>query len=895
MRSHILIFALALATTAANGGSTIEVTSDNSPYQLTADVTDATTLSIAEGCVLDLNGHNLVFVGDNAGLTFQSGAEIVSDTSSTLTFALSSSSRFAEDQFANVTFNGKLKIVINGKSTGNKWLFGGHSNGNPQNNNHTGGTVFDSFNPTGSLTEPTIDNSASYVRFGGYSVTGTTVFSKDLGEGSVTLRNGSLIAYTGPASSADYTQPWSELIAENTDGNAYTNVLRMEQRLGVRTGMKVKGEQNAKLLLASKNSAIEWNADFSEYSGWLGFRVDNGSLSGASPMINFCANFDNIETIGFPKAKVQIFEPTNGDNTIYQFRLKNFGNKTITIGELSTPETLKLGTTRIVVMNVGSPTMCNLKVGILNTDATFNGTISKNGAHDIAIEKAGEKTWTLGGANTYTGGTTISGGTLEVANNDALSTSGNIVFAGGTLKYGENITADYSARIKNSTSPIYIDTGDNDEIEWATAIDDTNISGITKSGNGTLKLSAAQVPTGAITVEAGTLKYSAVNSNITEATFKISEDAVLELEDNSTDNQTINNDDTRRVKISGAGTLRLKSTGTKSWRLFLRDALFTDFTGTIEFAHEKNFSTNVGGFMDAYSTGLKNATVRCTGTPNSSGSVIMAFDGNCDYTVGAIDIENANARIYVHYQRAITFGSKADSVINGGFTGSQNTGDNAAFIKVGNATTLTLGQNFVMPSTATLEIKEGTLINYANLSEINLTVYEGITFINYGTIGTVIYKNNNGSTVGVFSNDKITNCTGKERAQQLADFVLPMDNDKQNKSYFTRTVTSAENSSWNVEYKLDESQVTPKFEADAVGQAATIEGQSIKFNHENMNLKPGLYYAISAMTDPDEEAKADSYTLYTAENASNFSLSADLPESGVKYYKVLVSDNEKGD
>jgi autotransporter-associated beta strand protein len=56
-----------------------------------------------------------------------------------------------------------------------------------------------------------------------------------------------------------------------------------------------------------------------------------------------------------------------------------------------------------------------LTTGGNNTSTTFSGVI-QDGAGVTGLTKIGTGTFTLTGANTYTGGTTISAGTLQIGN-----------------------------------------------------------------------------------------------------------------------------------------------------------------------------------------------------------------------------------------------------------------------------------------------------------------------------------------------------------------------------------------------------------------------------------------------------------------------------------------------
>jgi autotransporter-associated beta strand protein len=69
----------------------------------------------------------------------------------------------------------------------------------------------------------------------------------------------------------------------------------------------------------------------------------------------------------------------------------------------------------------------NLTIGARNLDTVFSGVISEAGA----LVKTGTGTLTLSGANTYTGGTTISFGTVKTSHSSALGTGPVAVSAAG--------------------------------------------------------------------------------------------------------------------------------------------------------------------------------------------------------------------------------------------------------------------------------------------------------------------------------------------------------------------------------------------------------------------------------------------------------------------------------
>ncbi|MCE9630553.1 MAG: autotransporter-associated beta strand repeat-containing protein [Planctomycetia bacterium] len=134
----------------------------------------------------------------------------------------------------------------------------------------------------------------------------------------------------------------------------------------------------------------------------------------------------------------------------------------------------------------------------------FNGSIGDGGAV-LGLTKAGSGILVLGGANTYSGTTTLAAGTLRLNNANALAGGGNLSFAGGTLQYSGSNQGDYSGRILGSSSAIAIDTN-GQGVSFASALAASNVGGLTKSGSGTLTLSANNAYTGLTTVSGGTLQ-----------------------------------------------------------------------------------------------------------------------------------------------------------------------------------------------------------------------------------------------------------------------------------------------------------------------------------------------------------------------------------------------------
>jgi autotransporter-associated beta strand protein len=139
--------------------------------------------------------------------------------------------------------------------------------------------------------------------------------------------------------------------------------------------------------------------------------------------------------------------------------------------------------------------------------ANADALISSNVTGIAGLAKSGTGMLTLSGANTYTGVTTLSGGTLALDNANALGGGGNITFGGGTLKFG-TAAVDYSSRIKNSTAAITVDTSllTQGWVLFGSALDSSNAGGLTKNGTGILYLTGPNAYTGPTTLNAGQIR-----------------------------------------------------------------------------------------------------------------------------------------------------------------------------------------------------------------------------------------------------------------------------------------------------------------------------------------------------------------------------------------------------
>ncbi|EBJ2908169.1 autotransporter-associated beta strand repeat-containing protein [Salmonella enterica] len=193
----------------------------------------------------------------------------------------------------------------------------------------------------------------------------------------------------------------------------------------------------------------------------------------------------------------------------------------------------------------------------MNTGGDFDNAISGSGQ----VVKSGDETLTLSGANSYTGGTTISGGTLVASNVEALGTgditdnavlelntggdfdnaisgSGQVVKSGdetltlsGANSYTGGTTISGGTLVASNVEALGSgDVTDNATLELNTGGDfDNNIGGtgsVVKSGDKTLTLSGANSYTGGTTISGGTLVATNVEAL---GSGDVTDNATLEL------------------------------------------------------------------------------------------------------------------------------------------------------------------------------------------------------------------------------------------------------------------------------------------------------------------------------------------------------------------------------
>jgi fibronectin-binding autotransporter adhesin len=342
-----------------------------------------------------------------------------------------------------------VAIVKNGTGT---WTLSG-------NNTYTGTTTVNGGDlSTGTFTLSTtgavsIASGATYTSTGTLNLTPDTTAAQTFisGAGTLRLRNSSSTAsapdiYWNPTGNATSGASFPVTIASNIDvgtGTRYFNGISNRndyERYGgdlVLSG-NLSGSANLTFTGTPNTGAAggPWQMAYT-------LAGDNSAFTGGI-ILTDGANLTLNNANALTSANSVTFTPTSGAvSGLYLY------GRNITIGALSgtAAGTMNIRNGSLVTDNntIINPSIVRSNAILTvqqNTNTTFNGVISDgpndHGAGDsgtyytLGLAKAGTGSLTLGGTNTYTGGTTVSAGTLFVNNTTGSGTGTNTVTVNGT-------------------------------------------------------------------------------------------------------------------------------------------------------------------------------------------------------------------------------------------------------------------------------------------------------------------------------------------------------------------------------------------------------------------------------------------------------------------------------
>jgi fibronectin-binding autotransporter adhesin len=286
----------------------------------------------------------------------------------------------------------------------------------------------------------------------------------------------------------------------------------------------------------------------------------------------------------------------------------------------------------------------------LNQNYLIQGTHAIAGSATLAVNGGGYVA--ISNSNSYTGGTTLSNGTLSFANG-ALGTTGNITFAGSNadLQWNGNNTQDVSGRLAiSNAATATIDTQGNN-VTFANGFGGGGSGSLVYVGSGTLTMTGPNTFIGSTTISNGTLQLGngTLGNDGSLASPAINDNSALvyNLAGSQTYSGAIGGNGS--LHKSGSGTLTLAGNNSYSGATTVNGGVLSVASAAILPAASPLTLSNGGALnMTAGMTLANNVTVSSgqAGTLRLVGAVTATLAGDYSGTAGTLTLDESTGSGY---------------------------------------------------------------------------------------------------------------------------------------------------------------------------------------------------------------------------------------------------------
>lgn len=287
---------------------------------------------------------------------------------------------------------------------------------------------------------------------------------------------------------------------------------------------------------------------------------------------------------------------------------------------------------------------------VTNGTLTVGATIANNGAGAVGLVKANAGTLLLSGSNTYTGGTYVNQGTLQLGAANRISDSSALTVAtGGTFSlnnFNETVASISGGGNISLGSGTLTSGGNNASTTFSGVISGTG--GLAKNGTGTLTLSGQNTFNGGLQINNGTISVSEeANLGAAGQTLQMN-GGTLQATRSFTTTDRLNMTAQSTVSVDAGQTLTL----TSSNQLTGSGNLVKAGTGRLNVGGGSNYTGNLvingGELRVAGNSADVNAFLtsnRLANVSGSGGTLMLAYSNSITNTISSHPSSPSNVKL----------------------------------------------------------------------------------------------------------------------------------------------------------------------------------------------------------------------------------------------------------